>query len=836
MLIINLFSSYYWRKEPGKQFRLWSCIVFLLLTGLDSVYAQRTTVFGVVKDSTTGEALSFASVYFQGTQVGLLTDEKGSFNISAPESLSVDTLVCSYFGYIPRKIPIIKGKDQQLDIELVSSNYQLDEVVIVPPAYPIIRKAINRKEQNDRSKHDFYEMEAYTKIELGLDDLDEKQRDKGWMRTFGKVIDEYLDTTSDKLYLPFFITETISDIYYRKRTNSKREYIKASKVAGTKNQSFSRLLGDANVSINIYDDNIILLLNKSVVSPISDAGFRFYDYDLIDSMKIGDHWSYQIKFWPRRKQSPTFEGDIWIEQSNYAVKKVEMTLADDINVNYISHFYVQQHYDEFGDDNWMPSKDSVYMEAEVPVPPFMRVYNFVAKRTSTYEDVKFGIKKPDEIYTSSRVVNISEDALEKGDAYWLENRHEELSANEKKAYSVVDRARQLPMFKFLRTMVRGYADLDKLEIGPLYTFYSFNQIEGHRIKFGARTRKLLGEKTSLASYVAYGFRDEQIKYGTSITRILSQNPRRVLTASYANDLELIGSTVISSDNVINAVAGNVAGTQISGYEQVSLGYEREWFEGFSNTLSVTRRELTPRGEEYDFRRTNGNGEVSNELVSTEVSLFTHFGWKERFLVEEDQFDRISLGSTHPIIDAKYTLGLEGVLGSNVEFHKLVLGLSHQVQLGTLGYMDYRVEGGKVWGEVPFPYLFIPPGNETFYFFTTTFNAMDFFEFVTDQYVSASVSYHMEGLLFNRIPLLRKLKLREVFTIRGVAGSLNDANQNLEIEIPDVTNPLNRPYLEASVGIKNFLSLFRFDALWRLTHRDFPNARGFGVRMRIDVSF
>jgi len=814
---------------------LW--IIFLLLkVSFSALHAQQTVVTGTITDSATNEPLGFASVYFKDTQVGALTGLDGQFTLRISSKLKIDTLVATYFGYVPKEFAIVEGAENTLLIKLIRKDYELNEVVIVPPAYPIIRKAINRKDQNDRRKHNYYEMEAYSKIELGLTNLDEKNPDKGWLATFKKVIDEFLDTTSNKGYLPFFMTETISDIYYRKKPESQREYIKASKVAGTNNRSFSRLLGDANVNVNIYDDNIVLLLDKAFVSPISDAGFRYYEYDLIDSIKIGEHWSYQIRFFPKGKQTPTFKGDIWIEQSNYAVKQVSMDLTSDVNVNYISRLYIFQRYDEFGDENWMPLQDSIYIEAAVPLPPFMRVYDFAAKRTTFYKDFVFDQPQPSEIYTTSRVVSIDEAALDKTEAFWEENRHQALSQREKKAYQVVDRAMQLPMFKFLRTLARGYADLEVLEIGPLYTFYSFNQVEGHRLKFGARTRKLLGERNSLAGYVAYGFRDQQIKYGASLTRLLNKTPRRVFSASFADDLELIGSTVISSDNVINVVAGNVAGTQIAGFRKFSVGYEHEWFEGFFNTIELTRRELTPRGDEYDFVQTTDDGGESNELVSSELSLLTHFGWKERFLEDEDQFDRVSLGSTFPIFDAKYTLGLEGVAGSNVNFHKLVLGVSHQIQLGTLGYLDYRLEGGKVWGEVPFPFLFIPPGNETFYFFTTTFNAMDFFEFVADQYVSASISYHMEGIIFNRIPLLRKLKLREVVTIRGIAGALSDANQNLEIGIPDVTNPLNTPYVEASVGVKNILTLFRIDALWRLTHRDVINSRGFGVRMRIDLSF
>jgi len=203
MLATFLYSLVYWRKEPEGLYRtliiavltvVWTC-------GFQSATAQQTIVKGVVLDSVSGEPLGFASVYFQDTQIGMLTDEEGRYSIQAPAKANVDTLICSYFGYELKKYPVRSGLEQNLTIYLVPSSFQIDEVIIVPPAYPIIRKAIDRKAQNDRTKHEFYQMEAYTKVELGLNDLDEKKRNKVWMRTFDRVIDEYLDTTREDLYL-----------------------------------------------------------------------------------------------------------------------------------------------------------------------------------------------------------------------------------------------------------------------------------------------------------------------------------------------------------------------------------------------------------------------------------------------------------------------------------------------------------------------------------------------------------------------------------------------------------------------------------------------------------
>ena len=793
--------------------------------------AQEIRVSGTIRDASSKEPVGFANVFFQTSQRGAFSDSLGRFILVAPPNSTEDTLVISFIGYLTQKIGINREKSQEIEVLLESQDLSLEEVLIVPPAYPIIRKTIDRKIRNDRKKFAFYDYEVYTKTELGLRNIPADAQKRGLLRPFGKVIDEFMDTTISNYYLPFFITETLSDIYYRKKPETKREHIMASKVAGTENESFSRLLGDIALGVNIYDDNIVLLVNKSFVSPIAKSGFRYYEYDLVDSVKTGNHWVYKIHFFPKQKQSNTFQGDLWIEQHTYAVKRVDMTMAIDANINYLTHFFIHQIYEEIETDNWMPTKDSAYVEATVKVPPTMQALDFSAKRVSMYRDFTFNTPQEKEVYNSSQLTTIANDALKKPDAYWQDQRHTELSKTESEAYEVVDKAKELFFFRLLRTLARGYADMGSWELGPIGSSYSFNSIEGHRIKFGARTRKLLGEKTSLGGYAAYGFRDEEIKYGASLSRILKKSPRSVVSATYTDDLELFGSTQIARDDILATVSGGGLGAQLAGFKEYRLGYEQEWFEGFYNQIELSRKELTPRGDDFDFI---GSGSGDNRLVSTEVSLYTHFGWKERFL--SNDFDRISLGSTHPIFDARFTMGLDGPLDGEIDYQKLVLGVSHRISLGTLGYLRYRVEGGKIWGDVPFPFLFIPPGNETFVLLPNAYNTMDFFEFISDQYVSASLSYHMEGLIFNKVPLLRKLKLREVFAVRGIAGQLGNNNRNLDIRIPDVTNPLNKPFIEASVGIKNLLTLFRIDAAWRLTQRDLPSNRGFSVLVQMEIGF
>ena len=266
-----------------------------------SILAQQTQVRGTILDANSKEAIGFANVFFQQSRLGTFSKEDGTFALTSTTQTPEDTLVISFLGYLPQKVAIAPGQGQEIDIFLVPQDLALEEVLIVPPAYPIIRKTIDRKMKNDRRKFAFYDYEVYTKTELGLRNIPSDARKRGLLRPFGKVIDEFMDTTASESYFPFFLTETLSDIYYRKKPETKREHIKASKVAGTENESFSRLLGDIALGVNIYEDNIVLLVDKNFISPISKAGFKFYEYDLVDSVKTGRHWVYQIHFFPQAK-------------------------------------------------------------------------------------------------------------------------------------------------------------------------------------------------------------------------------------------------------------------------------------------------------------------------------------------------------------------------------------------------------------------------------------------------------------------------------------------------------------------------------------------------------
>lgn len=789
---------------------------------------QKSTVYGKVSDSQSGEPLIFATVQLKGTGGGAYTDDKGMYRLVAEGK--ADTLIFTYLGYRQEKRAIKTGVEQELNVSMTQQNFSLSDVIIEPPAYPIMRKAIGRKARNNRFEYPTYEYEAYTKIEIGLKDLTEKVRNKAIYRPFKRVFD-LTDSTDDQGYLPIFFTETISQFYYNKQPLKLHERIKATKTAGVENESFAKLMGDTHVSINVYDDNIVLLLDKPFVSPVSRAGFRYYEYDLIDSLKLDGDYCYHIRFYPKRKQELTFAGDIWIEQHTYGVKKVDMSLAEDININFVKKLHINQEYKEVQTNRWMPVKDGLEVEAEVLIPYEARNQTFIAKKYSEYVGHSFPEKLPTAIASTSDAVSMDEEAFSFEDDFWDKRRPDSLTKNEKLAYGLIDSVKQLPAYRFFRTIARGYADFGKIEIGPLFTFYGYNPIEGLRLKFGGR---YFTGSTVFSTYAAYGLNDEEWKYGFRFTRLLNDKPWQILSASHARDVEQLGGiqAFLYDDNILSSVFMGSLGNRLQMVTSYKASYEREWLPGFSNILQFSHKNAQPLGE-LSYNHQGPDGEVVTDLTTTEVSLTTHFAWKEEFY--SDGLFRSSLGSKYPMLNAKYTWGIKDALGSDFGFHKLVLGVQHRLPLGRLGYLDYTVEGGKVWGDVLFPLLLVPQGNETPYLIPTAFNNMAFFEFIADTYVSGSATYHMEGLIFNHIPLLRKLKWREVVSGKMIAGSVTGNHQQIT-PFPEFTQALTYPYYEASVGIKNIFTVLRIDAMWRLSYLDNDRARNFSILGRLDFNF
>jgi len=782
----------------------------------------------------------YANIVFKGTTVGVTSNMDGTYviEINGP----ADSLQVSFIGYYPQTIPIKRGVSQKIDIQLIASSVDLKEVVVLPEEELVellMKRLIRKKKYNNPDKIGYYECEVYSKFQVDLNNITEDFQNRRVFKPF-KFVFDHIDTNdlNHKAYLPIFISETISDFFYRKDPQTTREYIRANQVSGVNNTSITQYLGGISQTLNIYD-NYLVILDKNFVSPIADFGLSTYDYTLEDTVIMDGEWYYRIDFQPKRKQELTFVGSMLIHDTSFAVKQIEMKVTGDANFNFVSSYLVRQAFDFINNQYWFLVKDYRLMDLN-PIERSKSLVGTYVHRTASYSDIIFNQPRDKEFYATPLNVVISNDAYDQSSDYWQNARHDSLSAEEKGIYTMVDSVKNVPVFKTWEDafylVTSGYLTAGIFEIGPLYKSVSYNSIEGLRLRFGGRTSNTFSKKIMLDGHVAYGFTDQNFKFGGGFLYMISKNPRRSVGGSYKNDMEQLGQdqAAFSEDNFFATFFRRSPADKLNMVEEYKGFYEHEWFTGFSNTVRFIHRNVAAIGDDKFFIN-DGNGDqlVLNTLVSSEIQLSTRFAYRERFLYGE--FERFSLGTRYPVVELTYGYGIPGLFGSEFEYHRLQFRLSHKVNLWSIGQSKYVVEAGKIWGKLPYPMLKLHEGNETILFYENASNMMNYYEFISDTWVSLYYSHHFGGFFFNKVPLVRKLKWREVIHGRGVWGTISKQNASYSV-FPTFSSTLETPYFEAGVGIENIFKVGRIDAVWRLNHLESSSRKRFGIFISFQFTF
>ena len=549
-------------------------------------------------------------------------------------------------------------------------------------------------------------------------------------------------------------------------------------------------------------------------------------------------------FKPRHKQELTFSGNFWVADTSFAIKNIEMRIATDANINFVNDLAIQQEYKWTDDKFWMKTKDHLVIDFNI-VQKSKKVIGFFGHKTTICSDFQFDMPENKKFFSMPTDVLIDPKATEKSDAFWHEQRPEKLSKTEKGIYQMVDSVKNIPIFKTYRDVIygiiTGYLTWGNWEFGPYFKTFSFNSREGGRFRLGARTGDGFSRKIQLEGYVAYGLSDLTYKAGGDFIWVYSKNPRRDVSFSVKYDLEQLGMSpnAFAADNILTSIFHRGSNNKLTMVNEYKAGYEHEWFNGLINTLQISHRELFPLGTNNFTIYPDKTGDPVNykSINTTEISLGTRFSFRERFIATD--IYRYTISSNYPIILLTYSYGFPKFVNSDFEYHKLTLNVSQWFNFATIGWSKYMLEGGKIWGTLPYPLLKIHDGNQTFLWDELASNLMNYYEFVSDEYVNFYYTHHFDGLLFNRIPLLRKLKWREVVATRIIYGILSEKNQAYS-QFPDVMHPLGAaPYWEASAGIENILRFIRVDAVWRLTHLNDaqnPNVPKFGIFVSLNFTF
>ncbi|MBR7067157.1 MAG: carboxypeptidase-like regulatory domain-containing protein [Bacteroidales bacterium] len=788
-----------------------------------------TKLRGVVIDSITSEPVMFANVAFVGTTQGTITSELGEFFIET--RTPGDALQISFVGYETVRLPITPGVYRELRIALIPSAVTLDAVVVKagePYANRIMRQVFSRKKQNNHLSRS-YSCTIYNKMEVDINNVGAALRENYLLKNFGFVWD-YVDTNAvtGKSFLPFYISETVSDFHYRNTTPEfKREVVRASKVAGIKNSSVSQFTGAFYLDVNIYD-NHIKIFNQNLVSPLSSMGLLYYNYALLDSAMINNRKCYQISFKPRRVMEPAFVGDMWINDTTFAVVKAQARLANNVNINYVKALVASMEFAPLNDTVWFPSMVSIFVDFNM----IDKATGCFGHKTTTYSNVDIAPELSPEIVELPDIVTVTDTALQQSDAFWQQARPFELTERESNIYNMVDSVQRVPIYRTYVDLVdmffvNYYYTVGYVSFGPYYRLYSFNDLEGHRFELSARTSNRFSTNMRISAFAAYGTGDKRFKYGGEFFYIFKHRPRLSASLSYRLDVEHLGGEqyMLASGNFFASILSRTPQNKLMLVESARARLFKEWIlSGMQTTLTMAQQRFMP-SPFIAFERTDGLGALG-QVTAASATLSLRWKFKERIV--SGVFNRVSLGSAWPEMVLTATGGLARA-SQRYPYLDLRLRFIHRLKLKLLGHSRIMAECGQIFGAVPYPLLRLHEGNETYAFERNAFNMMNHYEFASDRYAQLSVEHHFQGLFLNRIPLLRMLKLREVFTFKTVVGTLSEQNRQILL-FPEGMQSLGKPYAEVGVGLENILKLLRVDAFWRLTHLNHPNIQKFGLRV------
>lgn len=814
-------------------------ILFLLLFVSNFVFSQQTKVFGVVRDASTKEILPFVSVRFLDSKIGTLTDTNGYFILET--YYATDSLVFSFSGYKNKIVKVQIDKSQEINVMLSIQVEELMEVSIRPPdEFPsttLHKRVIANKRINNKEKLDAYQYELYNKVQLDIDNIGNNVLDKKMIEKFD-ILNEYVDSSNEKPYLPAIISESLSDYYYKNNPKKKREIMKATYISGVSAIQLNQFMGDMYVDINVYE-NSINLFNQSFISPLANYARTFYRFYLEDSTFVGNKWCYKLTFKPKRSSDLTFEGEMWIHDTTYAVKSIQAKISPGTNMNFVQDFYFEQEFEQVAPEVWMMVYER--MMADIKVTKNSGLNGLIGRKTSSRKNYVINKPKEDEYYKSDFTVELLDSAKLRDENYWVINRHMPLSTQEQKINEMIDTLNNMPLFKTIKKLTyfatTSYYPINKIEIGKANSLYSRNPIEKNRFAIAIRTSNNFSKRLEIGGRLAYGLYDERFKYGASVRYNITPKKRGMLTCFYTYDIEQIGQSPTASS--VGSSFGTLLRTgpldKLTFVERVGFNLEKDIKKDIVIYAGFERKDFVPLGLANYIKYNSASDSYDTIHKITSSEFIARFRWTkdEEFLA--GAFDRSTLRSRFPIFSIQGIFGVKGLFGGNYNYQKIEFRMDHNTKIPILGRINYGVNCGTVFGTAAYPFLKVHEGNQSYWLLTSTFNMLNYFEFVSDRYVGGYVENHWGGLFFDLIPYVKELKMRVVSSGRIAYGSIS-SRHNIEMQLPSFTKSFgNIPYAECSVGLENILKMVRLDVFYRITHQ-IPGVSPFGLRGRVTFNF
>lgn len=831
--------------------------LFFLLFFTGWVYAQNTAS-GRIVDGKTNKQISGVDVFINENDKPALTTASGNFTVQS------DTIIYKLRflrkNYSLETIEVNPENATNISVKLVQEKVSsIQEVVIhnekpkyknkkENPAYAIMQKVWERKRNNGLDKFDTYTYKEYEKIQFDANNLDSAFMKRKIFNKLEFIFDYKDSTASGKLALPVFLNEAVYENYGENRPAKRtKKLLVAQKTSGFQdNQIITLTAKNLYRDINIYD-NTLNYFDIGFPSPVGETGFSTYDYNLIDTISIRGEEAYKIRYQPKRTEVLAFQGYLYIDTDSYAVLGATLKSTQKINVNFINGISTELEYDNPDENTFLPRK----VITEIEMTPFSKkktAKSIVAKRTVDYSEYQFNKPLEDKIFKRQEE-EYEDKFVEKDEAYWVNARPDSLSKSEQGIYEMLDKLQQTPKFnrivKLYETLASGYYHaFNAIDFGPIFSVYGKNEVEGDRIRVGARTYFTRNDPWRVQFYTAYGFKDQQVKYGAEARYMFNRVNRFTIGAGTRRDILQLGVQLTNDDGIMartfasSTIFARGENASLSSVNQTNLFTSIEPWKNFQIRLDGTMQSIksaNPSGfnlmyyKNGDLRKTTNDSHFTLSLIARPGAKFSQTG-----------LDRTEHGTLAPTIVLKYTKGVEGLFGSDFNYNKLQFLFYKPILIGSWGKLLLNFEAGKNFDTVPLALQNVIPGNQSYSLAQNTFAQLNYYEFVADTYTTLHLEHHFNGKILSFIPLLKKLKLREIAFIRGAYGTLSDASKAINVEGFKYSAPSEHIYYEYGFGIENIgfgnLRIFRVDFNWRGNYLDRPDISTFGLKAGFQVNF
>ena len=824
--------------------RILSVLAGLLLGGL--VFAQTTKVRGQVRDAGTGEPLPFVAVFFDGTSIGVSSGEDGRFYLETSDP-SATVLNAQLLGYEPFSKSISRGSFTSLDILLKEDPTSIT-ASFVKPDDRYVKRLLDRiadaRKDNDYSLYERWSTDVYSKMELDATHAEELVQTALFRNTLEDVL-QYRDTSAvtGESYIPILLSETSSRKYHSADRGNK-EIILANRVTGFPADNFiTQYSGSYLLPMNLYKATMHLF-NLDVPSPLSRSARPLYNYYLVDSLYVDGRKTFCLRFHPKAAvTSPVLDGQVYVDSLDLGLTAAHVSLSSASQVNWIRHLNLDATYTRTPSGKYFPAEERLFADFSIAASDSSKIISFLGHRHLVYGEFK-DEPIPESVWRSQDEVDMS---MIDENADWPSLRPIPLSPREEGIVQMVDDIKQKPSYNRLhwlsRSLIAGYVEgeYSKVGIGPWNQLITYNQHEGIHMATGFRTTKKLHPSARVHFTLGYGFRDKKIKWYASGEYLFRRDVTHKLTLEGGFDYTQLGagSNIVGGNNILTSLSSGF-GDKLTLCRHFSALYEWEILR--SATLFASGGYSRIFGNEsVPFILSDASGTLES-ISCAEAGLTLRLAWDER--VHRGHFDKNHLFTRYPVLNFSLTGGIAKCL-SEQKYLRADGSLDWRTPSWVLGFSNIHLDGGAIWGTVPYPLLKLHEGNQTVFFDKTAFACMNYYEFASDRWASLMFEHNLDGLILGHIPLLKKLDLREILSFRAVYGVISERNLDWTVEgfgpgsaplrFIDGLQPLGTPYMEAGIGISNIFRVLRVDYTHRITHL-LPDGANYRWTVGFDVQF